>query len=244
MPAKKKPAQKRTPKTALAKPMPEMPGAAKLDPKLVDNAVAEINRLHRVKKIEAVQAMGDYVMTTFFNDNFAYFHSHGRKHASFRALAKREDLSVGYVTIRNAVAFVEQLKVLPAKFATALPMGHHRALLPLRTADDKKTLAEKAIEKNLSREDLQLEVRKVRSKAGAKQGPGRRPDPAFVVACRHLTKVVAIVNREAASKTDFVNFPVDDAEKLVGDAEKCLKTLADAMEKAKKAIADFRQKNK
>jgi hypothetical protein len=244
MPDKKKPASKRPPKTALAKPMPDMPGAGKLDQKLVDTAVVEINRLHREKKIEAVKAMGEFVVKTFFNDNFAHFHSHGRKHASFRALAKREDLSVGYVTIRNSVAFVEQLKMLPAKAATELPASHHRLLLPVASVEDKKTLAAKAMVEGLSARDLEQEVRKLRSKSGAKRGPGRRPDPAFVVACRHLTKVVAIVNREAASKADFTRFPVDDAEKLVGDAEKCLKTLGDAMEKARKAIAEFREKNK
>ena len=244
MPEKKKPASKRTPKTALAKSMPDLPGVGKLDQKLVDTAVAEINRLHRVKKIEAVQAMGEYVVKTFFNDNFAHFHAHGRKHASFRALAKRKDLSVGYVTIRNAVAFVEQLKMLPAKFATALPMSHHRALLPLSTAEDKKALAEKAVEKDLSKRDLEAEVRKFRSKAGAKRGPGRRPDPAFVLAFRHLKKVTEIAGREAPSKTDFNRFAVDDAEKLVGEAEKNLKALGDVAEKARKAIVEFREKNK
>jgi hypothetical protein len=244
MPDKKKPASKRTPKPALVKPMPEMPGGAKLDLKLVDTAVTEINRLHREKKIEAVRAMGEYVVKMFFNDNFGHFHSHGRKHASFRALAKREDLSVGYVTIRNSVAFVEQLKVLPAKVTSALPFSHQVALLPLPTVEAKKELAEKAVEKEMSKRDIEQEVRKIRAKPGAKRAPGRRPDPAFVVACRHLTKVVAIVNREAVSRADFTRFPVDNAEKLVAEAEKCLQTLTDAMDKAKKAIAEFREKNK
>ena len=60
MPDKKKPALKRPPKTALAKPMPDMPGAAKLDQKLVDKAVAEINRLHRIKKFEALTLARSY----------------------------------------------------------------------------------------------------------------------------------------------------------------------------------------
>ena len=244
MPEKKKPASKRPPKTALAKPMPEMPGAGKLDQKLVDKAVAEIYRLHRIKKFEAVQAIGQFVLETFFEGKFDNFHHHGRKHASFRALADNDDLSVSYVTIRNAVAFVEQMKLLPSGIAASLTYSHHRALLPVVALEDKKALAAKAVEKDLSKEELEQEVRKIRAKPGAKRGPGRRPDPAFIVAFRHLKKVTEIAARDAVSKTDFTRFPVVDAEKLVGEAEKNLKALADVAEKAKKAIAEFREKNK
>ena len=64
------------------------------------------------------------------------------------------------------------------------------------------------------------------------------------MAFRHLKKVTEIAGREAPSKTDFNRFAVDDAEKLVGEAEKNLKALGDVAEKARKAIVEFREKNK
>jgi hypothetical protein len=241
MAEKKKPASKRPPKTALAKPMPEMPGAGKVDQKLVDGAVAEINRLHRIKKFEAVQAIGQYVLETFFEGKFDYFHHHGRKHASFRALAKHEDLRMSYVTLRNAVAFVEQMKLLPAKVATALPYSHHKLLLPVST-EEKKELAEKAVEKDLSSRELEQEVRKIRAKPGAKRGPGRRPDPAFVLAFRRLEKIAAMAASEVPSPNVFVKFSAEDAGKLAAAAEKHLTKISEVVVKVKASVEEFKKR--
>lgn len=242
MPDKKKSASARARKTALAKPLPPLPGAVRLDERLVDRAVAEINRLHRIKKFEAVQAIGQYVLETFFEGKFDYFHHHGRKHASFRALTKHEDLSMSYVSLRNAVAFVEQLKLLPAKVATALPYSHHKLLLPVSTVEEKKDLAEKAVEKDLSKRELEQEVRKIRARPGVKRGPGRRPDPAFVLAFRRLEKLAVMAASETLSPTVFTKFSAEDAADLAKAAEKHLAKLGEVVVKVKTSIEEFKKK--
>jgi hypothetical protein len=239
---KKRGDPQRSARTALAKPMPEMPGGGAVDQRLVDKAVAEINRLHRVKKFEAVQAIGDYVLGTFFEGKYDSFHHHGRKHASFRALAKHEGLEVSYVTLRNAVAFVEQMRLLPTRVANALPYSHHRALLPVASAEEKKALAEKAVEKGMSSRVLEQEVRKVRAKSGSKRGPGRRPAPAFVLAFRRLEKIASLAASEALAPSVFVRFSAEDAGELAKAAEKHLAKLAEVVEKVKTSIEDFKKK--
>lgn len=233
---------KRSSKTALAKPMPALPGAGAVDQRLVDKAVAEINRLHRIKKFEAVRAIGDYVLETFFEGRFDSFHHHGRKHASFRAVARHEGLEVSHVTLRNAVAFVEQMRLLPTKVANALPYSHHRALLPVTSVEEKKALAEKAVEKGMSSRVLEQEVRKIRTKPGARRGPGRHPAPAFILAFRRLEKVAAMAASEAVSPTVFTRFAVEDAGELAEAAEKHLAKLGEIVEKVKAGIVEFKRR--
>jgi hypothetical protein len=238
----KKPASVRPRKTALAKPLPALPGAGKVSQALVNIAVDTINRLHRVKKFEAAKAIGEYLLQTFFEGKYENFHSHGRKHASFRALAERDDLSMSYVSLRNAVAFVEQLRLLPAKVANALPYSHHKLLLPVSTVEEKKELAEKAIDNDLSKRQLEEEVRKTRAKAGRKRGPGRRPDPGFVRAFRRLEGLANMASADALSPAVFTVVAVEDAADLVKVAEKHLATLGEVVAKAKTSIEEFRKK--
>ena len=240
--AEKKTASTRTRKTALAKPMPALPGAGKVNQGLVDTAVAEINRLHRVKKFEAAKAIGEYLLEKFFEGKYENFHSHGRKHASFRALAKREDLSISYVSLRNSVAFVEQLRLLPARVASALPYSHHKLLLPVSTVEEKKELAEKAVDKDLSKRELEREVRKVRARTVTKRGPGRRPDPGFVRAFRRLEGLAEMAASEAVSPAVFTKFSAEDAADLAKAAEKHLARLAEVVAKVKTGVEEFRKK--
>jgi hypothetical protein len=138
--------------------------------------------------------------------------------------------------------FVEQMRLLPTRVANALPYSHHRALLPVASAEEKKALAEKAVEKGMSSRVLEQEVRKVRAKSGSKRGPGRRPAPAFVLAFRRLEKIASLAASEALAPSVFVRFSAEDAGELAKAAEKHLAKLAEVVEKVKTSIEDFKKK--
>jgi hypothetical protein len=71
------------------------------------------------------------------------------RHVTFRALAKREDLRVAYTTIWYSVAVLDQLRCLPADIATALPLSHHKLLVPVKDEELKRRLAERAVQQAL-----------------------------------------------------------------------------------------------
>ena len=64
-------------------------GEATVDPRLLDEAVAEINRLHHTGGLELARAIGSYVVRAFFDDSLDTFNAASREHHTFRALAQR-----------------------------------------------------------------------------------------------------------------------------------------------------------
>lgn len=167
-----------------------LPGSESVDEQLLDNAVQEINRLYITKGMETYQAIGEYVLQTFFDGDVESVRSHGRKHASFRALGDREDLHAGYTFIWRSVNMVLQLRQLPAPVAEQLPFTHHIALLPIKAEDAKRKLAEKAVKGSWTSRQLAGEVKEIRAKQRAKTKVGRPPLPEVVKLVGHLFRVI------------------------------------------------------
>jgi hypothetical protein len=152
-----------------------LPGETTVDNDLVNQAVQEVNRIHTVKGLEAALALGEYLLATFFAGDLAAFGKRGKKHASFRALADREDLAVAHTTLWYSVAVLDQLRQLPADIGSALPMSHHRLLLPVKDEKAKLALAQEAVDQKLGKREMEDRVRSVREQGKPNAGKAGRP---------------------------------------------------------------------
>ena len=121
---------------------------------LLDEAVAHINRLYVAKGLETARDIGAYVLTAFFDGDSAAYQKRGNGHETFRKLAEHPGLQVSYSFIYNAVAVCEQLSTLPADLASALPLSHHKILLPVKDAGQKIELARLAVEGEFAKSEV------------------------------------------------------------------------------------------
>lgn len=169
-------------------------GGDALDSGVLADAVREINRMYAAKGLETARVIGSFVLKTFFDNDTENFRKHGKKHATFRQLAEREDLHVSYSFIWNAVSVVDQLRLLPENIAEALPLSHHKLLLPVKDADKKLKLANEAVEKGLGKRELEQKVKKIRAKETVGEKRGRKVEPELLKALRKTTKVVDDLN--------------------------------------------------
>jgi hypothetical protein len=165
-----------------------LPGETTVRSDLVDQAVREINRIYVGKGLEAARGIGEFVLRTFFDNSMDTFRAKGKNHVSFRKLVEREDLRVSHVHLWHCVALIDQLKTLPTDLANALPVSHHKVLLPVHDEKAKVVLARKAVRENLSKRALETEVRRLRPKNGDGTRRGRPPTPAAI-------KAVALIVR-------------------------------------------------
>lgn len=197
-----------------------LPGEGVVVDQLLDEAVAHLNRIYTAKGLETARAVGEYLISTFFDGDPGRFHAHGKEHLSFRALAQREDLQVSYSFLWHACAVVEQLRLLPEDVASALPLSHHRLLLSVKDRDEKQRLARAAVEQGLSKRDLQAAVVAVRPAVPPESKPGRRPLPAFAKGLTQLKKAVALAGSEDVTALDRAR-----ATALLGELEEQLLAL-------------------
>ncbi|TVQ96392.1 MAG: hypothetical protein EA398_15995 [Deltaproteobacteria bacterium] len=184
-------------------------GEAEVDEDLLRDAVSDINAIYAAKGLEMARALGNYVVETFFGGDLDRFHDRGRGHATFRALAGREDLQVAYTTIWYAVAVLDQLRQLPEDIAGALPLSHHKLLLPVRDAALKVELAERAVAERLSSRALAEVIRDARPRTS---GPrvGRPPLPAFVKGLTRLRRAVEVATAEPVDEAALQALPEEE----------------------------------
>ena len=122
------------------------PGEAALDANLLDEAVEHINSIYVGKGLELAVAVGELVLERFFDGDPAAFADRGRKHVSFRALAKRDDLRMSFSHVWKSVAVVVQMRALPEGARDALSFSHQVLLLPVKDEKKKASLARRALE--------------------------------------------------------------------------------------------------
>ncbi|MCP4545624.1 MAG: sigma-70 family RNA polymerase sigma factor [bacterium] len=130
-----------------------------VDTDKVDAAVRYINERTIQSGIELAREVGDYVLETFFDGDFASFTNPSRsKSTSFRALLERQDLLLGHAPIYGFGRVSHQLKTLPAEVVSRLTLIQHRALLPLPDPDRKEAMARRALDEGWSAEELEARV--------------------------------------------------------------------------------------
>lgn len=204
-----------------------LPGEGAIAPELVDQAVVDLNRIYVTKGFETARAVADYVVHAFFDGDPQNFRDRGNGHVSFRQLAKRDDLRVGWQFIWNAVAVVEQLDKLPSGASESLPLSHHKLLLAVKDDDQKKALAEAAVQENLGKRELEDRVKAARKQNEVASKAGRPPLPGFVKAFTALKKVVKAALADEVSEASFEHFTRDEARLLLTEMEAHIKQLAE-----------------
>lgn len=215
---------------------PRLPGEAKVDNELVDQAVEQINRLYTGRALEMAREIGAYVLETFFAGDANNFRERGGEHATFRELSEREDLQFSKIWLWRAVSVYDQLKLLPENIAEALPYTHHTLLLPLHDETKKIELAKKAVEKGWTKDVLQAEVTKVREKEKTSKG-GRKPLLPFVKTVNRLEKFLAS-EEEHFSGLDEVEELDEDEVKRIQKTIKRMKLKLDQIALGLKVSSD------
>ncbi len=174
-----------------------LPGETEVDTVLVDQAVDELNRLYVTKGLETYTAVGQYVVDTFFDGDYANFNKRGDGHLTFHDLATRDDLIVSKSVLHRSVQILELHKRLGEPEWRRVTATHYREVLAL---EDKHqaTLLERAEKEGWSSRELAVAAKKKKPS----DGRGRPPLPSFVKAIGKLGKLV------------------DDHETLFGDFDK------------------------
>lgn len=234
-PSPPKSAPKLEPKTTIVKAT--LPGQAEVNSKLLDEAVEDLNRLYRTKGLETARAVGEYVLETFFEGDVDNFRTAGTKHVSFRNLAKREDLQLSYLFIWNSVAVVDQLRLLPEKIAEALPLSHHKLLLPVKDEKKKVQLAEAAVNQKLSKRAFVKSVREVRDAQKSESNVGRPTTPGFAKAVTALKKVVKTASEDITDEK-IIGFGVDKAKKALATLEGHIGALQEVAEELRRRVEE------
>ena len=151
-----------------------LPGELDVDRDMVTQAVGHLNRIYARSTLEVALEVGTYVLNAFFDGDPAAFRKRGRGHATFTALADRDELQFNRVWLWRAVSVVDQLQLLPPEAAEALPFTHHTALLPVRDQTLKANLAQRAAAEGWSKRRLQEEV-SIATEGGPTRGRPRLP---------------------------------------------------------------------
>lgn len=210
-----------------------LPGERQADVRLVERVVADLNRLYTRKGLETARALGEYLLAAFFNGDPAEFHRRGGSHLSFRELAGRTDLQMSSSFLWSCVAIVEQLRLLPADLVQALPLSHHKLLLPVRDEREKLELARQAIREGLTRRDLEGEIRRRRGASSAPEAgrrrPGRPPHPPLMRALSQVKRALGAVLGDEWVSTGGRGVPVARAEVLLDEIEGQLERLERAL---------------
>ena len=225
------------PQTAL---VPSLPGEGAVDRGLVETAVRDINRLYVQKGLETARGVGEYLLNTFFEGDTETFEAREGGHASFRALSEHEDLRVSHSFLWYAVRLLPQLRVLPERVASALPLSHHRLLLHVRDEKAKQKLAERAVQKGFGKRELEGEIRKLRRSASPGAVRGRKPLPTFVKAFNRLQKVARDLDTHPLDETDVLHFGIAEAQKYLSDVEATLARLGTLRGQLASRVAAFK----
>jgi hypothetical protein len=204
---------------------PVLPGERSPDQRLLDEAVADLNRIYTAKALETARLIGGYILERFFAGSAERFHDRGRKHVSFRLLAERPDLKFSYSYLWTCVAVVEQYAELPHDIADALPLSHHRLLLPVRDRDEKVALARRAVVEGLSKRQLADVIRPRRCPRAIH---ARFMDRGEHPMARALAQIRGALRAALSSPglDDFGDLPSGDAKLIVDELERESEKLA------------------
>lgn len=224
--------------TALVRPLR---GQDKVDKALLDQAVEHLNALHEEKALELVVEMGEYVLNTFFGGDTGNLGAE-KVHASWRALAKRDDLNVSHSQLWYSVAIVAQYRQLPAGVGKALNISQHRRLVAVQDPDAKLRLAKKAADDGLTVKQLEAEIARQRKKE--KQSRGGRPAlPAHIKALRRLPKLVEPMTQVSVTADDVALVGTEQMEELRDQLVAQIETLSAAKREIDESLREFRKRN-
>ena len=185
----------------LTKPLP---GEDAIDNALVSQAFERIREITTAKGLETAKAIGEFLIETFFAGDLAKFAARNKKHASFKALGERmSDLTISQTFLWYSVAVVGQLQQMPTEVGEALPMSHHRLLMPIKDEAVKLSLAKEALSEGLGKREFEIRVRQQRDKKyAARQQPGRARLPSWARSLGPLLRTAEAMNEDEITEDD------------------------------------------
>lgn len=214
-----------------------LPGERAVDTELLAATLAELNRQYGARGPDTARQLGELLLGAFFGGEPTRFRERSRKHASFRALCHHPELQPTYSFLWYAVAVAEQYRQLPADVAEALPLSHHRLLLPIHDQATKLRLARKARDGQLSKRRLEELVRKERKRQPSEAPRGGRPPlPAFVKGLSRLKAAVDLAVADEITETTFARYPPEDAKKLLSQLYGQMEQLSNLAEHLRECL--------
>lgn len=170
------------------------------DDRLVDRSIQEIDRIIRASAINAVVAVGDHLIATFFGGDLDLARSKNPlKPAALNRLFDRADeLPISAYALKRAVRLAIQYRDLPSATRDALSVRHQALLLPVPDTAEKAKLAEMAVAKNFTTRQLERVVQQKRPKPRAGKPAGRPVLPTLV---KHTSALRRIVEKQDVGMT-------------------------------------------
>ncbi len=181
-----------------------LPGEDAIDNALVSQAFERIREITTAKGLETAKAIGEFLIETFFAGDLAKFTARNKKHASFKALGERmSDLTISQTFLWYSVAVVGQLQQMPTEVGEALPMSHHRLLMPIKDEAVKLSLAKEALSEGLGKRQFEIRVRQERDKKYEdRQPPGRAALPSWARSLGPLLRAAEAMTEDEITDSD------------------------------------------
>ena len=200
----------------------DLPGATTLDTALIEHAVAELGAIYNRGALKTAEAMGRFVLDTFFAGDVAAFTSRRRRHLSFVELTRRPDLPCKPLLLYRAVRLVEQQQQLPDVLTDQLGYSQQLALLPVRDPAEKLRLAEQAVAGDWTVRQLTAEVREA---TADEPNRGRKRQPAFRKGVRKVLKGIDEATEEPFEEAMLASWSVGEAREMLAELDAGLERL-------------------
>jgi hypothetical protein len=199
---------------------PPQPRAARdAETRLVDRAVADLRRVVYGGQLDTLLAVGEYVIENFYGSADEARARKPRKAASLRRLVERADeFGMKANGVRLSVPIALQARTLGRGLSARLSSSQHRALLPVSDPQEKKLLAEAAVDGHWSYQKLRGQVVKIR-----KPHPGGRPrEPIARVILRRVERALAA---DDLARAESERLPPSEAKGLLASANRLRATM-------------------
>ena len=239
----------KTKTTALAKKdaveLPILPGIGGVDKTLLSEVIRELNSLYAAKSVETSCAIGEYILNRFFDGEFENFNKWGSKHKTFKELtelAQGDDspLHISASGLWYSVKILNQVKALPEEIAMALPVTHHRMLVPVKDPKLKLKLAKEAISKGIPSRVFQEECQTVREEERKiqkkKVSSGRPAMPVWMKAINQTVKAVDGVNLNIVTKSSVDFYDEQSIKYLLSEADRAIDKIQKIKNKIKEQV--------
>ncbi len=212
-----------------------VPTPANLEPAVVSELVAEVNRLYRVGGLQTALAIGRYLIAACFEGDAGRVRDPRRHPNSFRELAAREDLMVKASYLFNAVAVTEQFALLPSDLAESLPFAHHRKLLVVHDANSKVDLAHQALSNAWSSRELGRAIDdKMQTSVVSKAGRPKIPN--FVRGIRLLEEAATLLRDSEELDIEVRRYLLSATVPVLDRANAALLALTPAIERMNRLV--------
>ena len=163
-----------------------------LEDNLVEQAVADIQRIWSQGLLSTVVSLGDYLIEKFYGGDVDQARSRRpHKAAAFaRLLERAEELPVSVHALKQSVRIAVQYHELPRALADRLSKTQHEVLLPVADPAQRLELATEAAAHELSSRQLAEKVSQL-GKPNGGHSVGRPPSPPVVRRVGALVRVLA-----------------------------------------------------